>query len=353
MKKRLLGVFFAALMVVCAAGCGSKEPQKQAASTPAAEAAEATEAAEDDKLTVGFSVANGEVLFCTDLNLGALKACEELGVEAILLDANIDVQKQLNGIDDLVDTKSVDVMICEPADSTAISAAVQACNNAGIPFMTADTPITDPTGILCHVGSDNVDIGRAAGEYAVKLLTERNGSPSGDVLVIGYQVIETLVLRTQGFMEVMEQYPDINIVQKDVVQLNISDAQNLMDDLLQAYPEGSLDLVYAPNATNCVGALAACEAANRTDFDMVGVDDDPAQLEALQKGGILKGTVVQFPTEIGYKSVKIAVDYLRGIEPESTNVKVDVETVTQETINDFIGRYNATQESLAKYKDML
>ncbi|WP_066646847.1 sugar ABC transporter substrate-binding protein [Christensenella timonensis] len=360
MKKVLVLVLAVAMAVTAFVGCAAPAAQESSAapsesaaapseSAAASEGAESAAPAADGDITIGLTLMDYNFPFFQDMLAAAKKEAEAQGVKLIDLDGAGDVQKQLEGVEDMISGTKVNALILNPVDSAAISPATLEANAAGIPVVTVDVR-SEQGDVVAHVASNNMDIGREAGKYAVELLKERNGSEKGKVLIIGYPQITSISDRAAGFQEIMEQYPDIEVVEQDPTNLNVQEAQTLMENLTQTYPEGTLDIVYGANATNAVGVISATEAAGRTDYDIIGVDDDPEILNAISKNGVTAATVVQAPIEMGKLAVQIAVKAAKGETIDESEVATPLTVVTRETYADFMKTYEQNQKDIEAYK---
>ncbi|MEA5004062.1 MAG: sugar ABC transporter substrate-binding protein, partial [Christensenella sp.] len=243
MKKVLVLVLVVAMAVTAFVGCAAPAAQEssaapsESAAAPSESAAgeESAAPAADGDITIGLTLMDYNFPFFQDMLAAAKKEAEAQGVKLIDLDGAGDVQKQLEGVEDMISGTKVNALILNPVDSAAISPATLEANTAGIPVVTVDVR-SEQGDTVAHVASNNMDIGREAGKYAVELLKERNGSEKGKVLIIGYPQITSIADRAAGFKEVMEQYPDVEVVEQDPTNLNVQEAQALMDNLIQTYP---------------------------------------------------------------------------------------------------------------------
>ena len=304
---------------------------------------------DNSDITFGFVAANLAVQFPLDLITSCVKTADENGYKYLVLDGQSNVQKQLEGIEDWVASKAIDAIIIEPSDSDAIIPAVELCNEAGIPVITCDNRAYGGK-VECHIGSDNISVGETGAQYVIETLRNRNGSESGTVIVIGMPARATLRDRADGAKSVLSQYPDIEILEENVTVLTVVESQQLMEDLMQAHPPGTIDVVFACNSSNSVGAISAQEAAGRFDFDIVGVDDSKEQLEALQDvNNKFLATVVQFPTNMGQIGVESLIKCLNN-EPVK-DVTTDVAVITKESIADHIKFVDELYASLEPYRN--
>ena len=111
-------------------------------------------------LRFGFSQVTLQSPFYVQLRDGAAAAAAADGDELIFLDANGDVTKQNNDIQDLI-TQKVDVLIINPANADAVIPSLEAAEAAGIPVVTVDRSVKEK--FAAHVGRDNKTMGRLVG----------------------------------------------------------------------------------------------------------------------------------------------------------------------------------------------
>jgi ribose transport system substrate-binding protein len=93
------------------------------------------------------------------------------------------------------------------------------------------------------------------------------------------------------------------------------------------------DGVFASNQTSAEGMLLALRQTNLAGrIKFVGFDSSEPLVDGLRNGEI-SALVVQDPDNMGYTSVKLMVDHLRGREIEPI-VNTSVHLVTQENMDD-------------------
>ncbi len=142
---------------------------------------------------------------------GFVVGAEQRGWKVISVTSGGDAQKQINDVNDFI-TQNVAAIVAVPDDSAGICVAVAAAKEAGIPFYTIDRA---PSGCVIDmvVLSDNYLGGKQAGEAMVAHLTEKYGEPRGTVLEITGNLAQNVAqLRGAGFDDVINQYPDIDLI---------------------------------------------------------------------------------------------------------------------------------------------
>ena len=124
------------------------------------------------------------------------------------------------------------------------------------------------------------------GEYLAEAL-----DGAGNIIVVeGVVESSNYEFRLGGFLEALEQYPDIKIVGQQAGAWIRMPAMQAAVDLLQANPE--IDGIYAMNDEMGMGVLAALRAAGREEeVVMVSVDGQADLVCEIQKGSAAKASV--------------------------------------------------------------
>ena len=234
-----------------------------------------------------------------------------------MVDGDRDVRKQANQIDDFL-TKGVSAIILNPCDRISIGTAIKKANDAGVPVFTCDLKcVADGAEVVSHVGSDNLQGGRLAGEAMIEALGEQGGK----VLVIHFPQANSCQLRVQGFEEVLGAYNDGLVAGKIEIVAELDgggvrdEGYKVTEDTLQAHPD--LAGIFAINDPSGLGARAALEKAGKQDqIKIVAFDGQPEGKQAIKDGKIFADPV-QFPDQIGKKTVELMMAYFNGDEVPS------------------------------------
>ncbi|WP_243466021.1 substrate-binding domain-containing protein [Sodalis glossinidius] len=131
--------------------------------------------------------------------------------------ANQDMNKQLSDVEDFI-TKKVDAIIISPVDSRGVQAAIIKAEKAGIPVVSVDVA-AEGVPVISHVATDNYAGGVEAGRLMGKLL---NGK--GDVAIIDYPALQSVVARVDGFKKGFVETHGVKIV---AIQPGITRAEAL------------------------------------------------------------------------------------------------------------------------------
>jgi len=160
--------------------------------------------------------------------------------------------------------------------------------------------------VTLHIGADNKLIGKSAGSYVCKAL----GGKGNVVEIQGTAGASATVDRHDLFVETLgKECPDVKVVASQVANYVREPAIKFMEDTLQRFKEGEIQLVYAHNDDMALGAVTALEAANRQKGVMVvGIDGENAAYDAIKAGKMVATFTYHFVApegvQYGYKIAK-------------------------------------------------
>ena len=249
----------------------------------------------ESKGTIGVSVLTLGNPFFNVIAEGVKEEAAKHGYDVVVVDGDRDVQKQANQIDDFL-TKGVAAIILNPCDRQSIGPAIEKANRAGVPVFTCDLKcVAEGAEVVSHVGSDNLQGGKLAGEAMIEALGEQGGK----VLVVHFPQANSCQLRVQGFEEVIGAYNQglsAGLIEV-VAQLDgggvRDEGYKVTEDTLQAHPD--LRGIFAINDPSGLGARAALEKAGKQDqVVIVAFDGQPEGKQAIKDGKIFADPI-QFP----------------------------------------------------------
>jgi len=273
------------------------------------------------QFVVAFSQANNAEPYRAAQNvfLGKLLA-QQPDVKLVVSDAQQDNSKQVAQVETFIRQKP-DLLIVAPNERAALTAVMGQAMEAKIPVICLERDILQPN-YTAYVHSDNVAIGRLAGQFIVDHLTKKYGKPQGNIVAIrGLLGVEGEINRDRGAKEVFDKYPDIKIVADPVADWIQAKAKDRMTEVLRAQPR--IDVVYGHNDPMAIGAyLAAKELGREKEMIFVGVDGLGGSAGGIRKvmDGILAATFV-YPLCVD-KAVEVGNRILRepAFKPEKDYV---------------------------------
>ena len=263
--------------------------------------------------TIGVSVLTMTHPFFIELVDELRKTAEANNFEVLINSSEFDVALQKNQISDYI-VRQVDAMIICPADSRAIGTAIQEANRAGIPVFTADIAVlVDDVDVIAHVGIDNYEGGKMAGEIALDLL-----GGEGQIAIVDHPEVESVIQRTKGFMDVinaaLDENRSIEVVSRLPGSGSMDKSFKATEDILQAHPD--VDVIFGINDETALGAVAAIEKANKQgSVQVIGFGGKEEALKAVRDGA-LYADIVTHPRKIGSQVIEAIAGYMNGEEVE-------------------------------------
>jgi ribose transport system substrate-binding protein len=223
------------------------------------------------QLFVAFSQCNNAEPYRAAQNaLMTMLWAKDPEVKLVIADAQQDNNKQIAQIETFIRQKP-GLLIVAPNERAPLTAVMGEAMQANIPVICLERDIIEPN-YTTYIRADNRDIGREAGQFIVNYLTNKYGSPRGNIIQIkGLLGVEGEIERNDGAKEVLSKYPGIKIVNDAVADWIQAKAKDRATEALRA--NAKVDVVYAHNDPMAVGAyLAAKELGREKDMIFVGVD---------------------------------------------------------------------------------
>jgi len=262
------------------------------------------------KSKVGFSQ-------CTTLEPWRVQFNKDIQAEAknhpdidlIITDGQDKTEKQVADCDNLI-VQQVNVLLISPKESAGLTGVVEKAIDAKIPVIVLDRNV-DTKRITQFIGGDNVAIGKAAGEHAVKLLGGP-GKAAGNVVEIwGGMGTQPAHDRHDGFHAFTDKEAGIKyLLNNQSGDWKQDQAYNIMTTALRN--NENIDLVYGHNDPMAYGAYLAAKDAGRekTIKFFIGIDGLPDEgVQWVNKGQLSATFLYATP---GAEGLRQAVKLLNG-----------------------------------------
>ena len=276
--------------------------------------------------TIGVSIQNREAQFYQDMENGMKTEASKYGYNLIFVDANRDNSKQQSQVEDFI-SKKVDAIVLTPYDSQAIGSAIAEANKANIPVFTADIANASKQGkVVAHIASDNVQGGSQAGKLMCQGLMGGGKTAVGTIAIIDEPEVTSVQDRVKGFRQgIAANCKGVTIVQDSDAGGDRQKANSTMSDILQSHKD--LKGVFGINDDSALGAVTAIKTAGAKGLIVVGYDASPEAQKAI-KAGDMYGDAIQYPDQIGSKTIGAIHDFFSGKTPPA-RVSVNVGTFTK------------------------
>jgi inositol transport system substrate-binding protein len=290
---------------------------------------------------IGVSMALFDDNFLTVLRNGIQAQADASGLSVQIEDAQNDVAKQLDQINNFI-ASGVDAIIVNPVDTSATQAMTDAAAAAGVPLVYVNRqPINldtlpDNQAFVASQESESSRQGfieqcnqwKAAGKDAVNVY-----------VLQGELSNQAAVQRTQNYYDVIEAGEcavTVNVIDQQTANWSRDQAQNLMTNWLST--GAAFDGVLANNDEMALGAIQAIKAAGISMDDVIvsGVDATQDALASMQAGE-LDITVFQNAAAQGGGALDAAVKLAAG-EAVDQAVFVPFELVTPANMADYMAK---------------
>lgn len=238
------------------------------------------------KFVVGYAnYADSDVFPMAVKNAFAQAAKADPNVEVKFADANLDISKQLDQIDNFVAQK-VNAIVVVPVDYQGVVPGVEKANAAGIPIISLN--IASAGGKSTFVGSKNYDAGRLQGEF-MKAKLPKNAK----ILYLqGIQGMYHSTERLQGFTDAcLKLRPDVKVLSNLSGNYSRAEGMKITEDWIQSFPQ--FDAIIAANDQMALGALQALKTAGRLKGVMISGIDGTADALAAIEAGEMSQTIFQ------------------------------------------------------------
>lgn len=270
------------------------------------------------KSKVGFSQ-------CTTLEPWRVQFNKDIQAEAknhpdidlIITDGQDKTEKQVADCDNLI-VQQVNVLLISPKESAGLTGVVEKAIDAKIPVIVLDRNV-DTKRITQFIGGDNVAIGKAAGEHAVKLLGGP-GKAAGNVVEIwGGMGTQPAHDRHDGFHAFTDKEKGIKyLLNNQSGDWKQDKAYDIMTTALRNNEK--IDMVYGHNDPMAYGAYLAAKDAGRDKNIkfIIGIDGLPDEGVTWVSKGQLTATFL-YATP-GAEGLRQAAKLLKGekLEPVIT-----------------------------------
>jgi ribose transport system substrate-binding protein len=193
---------------------------------------------------------------------------------------------------------------------------------AGIKVVLVDTTLSDPSGAVSQISSDNVAGGTAA-FTAIKQLVPGGGQ----VLVVNVKPgVSTTDQRQQGFATAAQADSKFKYVGTQFDQDSASVAAQVTLAALQKNP--GIVGIFAANLFSAEGAATGVRQAGKSGkVKIVGFDAEPDEITALKQGTV-QALIAQSPFVIGTNAVDQAYKALTG-KPTTPKIGTKFTIITQ------------------------
>lgn len=332
MKKVTL-LLMCAVLVFCMFGCAQKPDSAPAEETPAAEETpseaptDSSEAPAPEDIKLAYACWNLTNEWFISLVTGFEDACEELGVEAVITDSQYTIEKQLNDIENLMNSGVNGIAFCA-VDETATHDMVEQAKEQGV--VIASTAQTQSNANFMYALNE-YDYGYIIGSNAAEWVNEQLGG-EGTYVLLSKDNIDTTIARGDGIEDALkEKCPNLVQVARQAAD-TAETAYSIVETVLQTNPD--INLVVGTEDSCVIGGYRAMQAAGAIGDDRACFSGDATSeiLAAMEEeDSIYRGTVDLIPYDCGYDTAMKMYEFaINGVSEEPEWLWFDPIPVTRE-----------------------
>jgi ribose transport system substrate-binding protein len=271
------------------------------------------------------------------METGINKAAEDFGIEVQVAQYpdTWGTSAQNPILDALKGQGNLDYLITAPVSTEEMIAPLQEALDQGTKIITVDTflgdgdyvngPVTFP---ISYIGSDNVEGGR----ISCQAIADAIGGAGKVYIQNTNPDVSSVMGRSQGCREVLDSYPDIEIVAEefngDVEAVGVQQTEAI----LQVHPD--LAGIFGVNVFSAQGAgEAVLNAGLGGEVEIVAYDATKRAIELLREGNVTM-VLAQKPFDMGYMGVEFAMADAAGVTSLPPRVTTGFAIITADNVDD-------------------
>ncbi len=234
-----------------------------------------------------------------------------------------DPMKQVEAISETLQTKTVDAMIIAPMLVDEINEVLEKWAKKDLPIAALSLELQDKK-CLFYVGNDHYEGGRIAADMLAKLMGKQ-----GDILVVNaFNEYPSLASRYAGFIDKMNNFKDIKIIETHYIH-SLEESYQATKDTLKTH--NSIKGIYSN--TDVIHIANAIKETSHQDISVVG-NDLNEDIKTYISKGIIEATLHPRPYFQGYLVGKYMCIYLlKGQAPKQVNTYVGYDIVTETNLD--------------------
>jgi putative multiple sugar transport system substrate-binding protein len=327
MKRKILGVFVVASLMLTAVGCGNSN----GTTTPSASNSSGTTPGSNStvkKVGISMPTRSSERWIKDGENMQ--KEFKDKGYEVILQYAQNEIPTQVSNIENMI-TSGVNCLVIAAIDGEQLTEVLKKAADKNIKVIAYDRLIRKSANVDYYASFDNFKVGVTQASYLEKSLGLKDGKgPFNIELFAGSPDDNNATLFFKGAMSVLQPYMDskklvVRSGQTDFKTIAImrwegKTAQDRMDNILsKSYGTEKVDAVLSPYDGITIGIINALKARGYGSASKALPVTSGQDAEVMSVKSIIKGeqtsTVFKDTRILAKKAVEMATAVLKGEKP--------------------------------------
>jgi len=250
--------------------------------------------------------------------------------ELIVTEANDDTSKQISDIEDLI-ASGVDAILITASNPKALIPVVEKAMAAGIVVVDFDN-VVDTDNITSHIIVDQIEFGKVQAEW----LVEAMGGKGNVVAFNGMKGTSISADRYAGALSIIDQYPNIEIVNVVYANWDYATAKRAMENILASNVK--IDGVWSQGGAMSEAVVKAYLERNLTPPPVTGEDGNgflKIWKELRDQGTGFDSIATSMPTWISAHAMKVAIDALDG-KDVAKEMLLPIPTIKGHEVDDYV-----------------
>lgn len=319
MKKKMLSVLLAAMVICGMAGCSSDEGT-------------AGSGGDGSDFLVGFANNSDTYSYCAKFREYLTEETEAKGISITVTDAGGDTNVQNGQIDDFI-VQNVNVISTISNDLDGSVPALESARAAGLPYVSFLTSVSggeDYEGYI-YVGSTNYDAGTQQGEY----LCETFPDGAKVLYFTGAPNDQQYIDRKDGLEDALAENSAIEILDEYNVENSKDLGMSTAEDCLLSYDD--IDAIVCQSDDAALGVVEALKSAGKLDeIKVLGVDGNDEALASI-KAGEMAMTALQDARAQAQAGADIFEQLKNGTDPKDIeDVYIPFQKVTSDNVEEYM-----------------
>jgi len=288
-------------------------------------------------VALGYIPASLEYPYNVAVAHGFEVEARRLGARVMLIDPRGSVERQANGVDDLIAQGAQGVAVL-PLDGLIARSWVDKVVDLEVPFVSVVTQIGDPRKtawkdvypkLSSLVGMDNVVAGARAGELAARLLPRDR--PAKIAIIEGAAGYPQVEQRTRGFEDALKAAGvTFQVVSSQPTDWTPERGEAVCQNVLTSHPD--VGLIFSQADDMALGCARTLHASGSHAFLIATGGGSRLGIAAI-KSGDLDGSVCDDPTRTGALAARALYHAVtKGGKPSARLIDVDPIAITKNNV---------------------
>ncbi|SHK36783.1 sugar-binding protein [Paramaledivibacter caminithermalis] len=279
-----------------------------------------------------FMIAKNSVdPFWKSVKQGAEKAAKDFNIAIEFYAPRFNNPEEEQKYLDIAILSNVDGIIAHSNNTSEFDRLINKAYVKGIPVVSIEND-APKSNRKAFVGTNSFVLG----QEAAKLMIEATGGIANIGIIVsnGYNLSseERQSMEINGFLSTIKNYSNMKLVKIYKSEMGILGAEEITQKIIDNNEK--IDAIYTTNSIDTLGSAQIIVENNKVgDIVMVGYGDTEKILRYI-KNGIIYGTVMSYPFEMGYESVKALVN-IKEKNNTSNFIDTGVKVITRENVDEY------------------